>query len=76
MYSPCAKDSPNKVTLTFYDVILDKGFGLITFEFLPGSINQMQVSLANMEGTYGHLEGTPEHNFNFSLPTNFIVTKL
>ncbi len=76
MYSPCAKDSPNKVTLTFYDVILDKGFGLITFEFLPGSTNQMQASLANIEGTYGHLEGTPEHNFNFSIPTSFVVTKL
>jgi hypothetical protein len=76
MYSPCAKDSPNKVTMTFFDVILDKGFGLITFEFLPGSTTQMQASLENRKGTYGHLVGEPAHNFNFSLPTNFIVTKL
>ncbi|TXE17902.1 hypothetical protein ES692_08375 [Psychroserpens burtonensis] len=76
MYAPCAKDSPNKVTMTFFDVILVKGFGLITFEFLPGSTTQMQASLENMKGAYGHLVGEPAHNFNFSIPISFVVTKL
>jgi hypothetical protein len=76
MYAPCANDSPNKVTMTFYDVILEKDFGLITFEFLPGSTTQMQATLTNEQGAYGYFADQPEPNFNFSIPTSFVVTKL
>ncbi|TXE17901.1 hypothetical protein ES692_08370 [Psychroserpens burtonensis] len=76
MYSSCVLYPNAKFSMTFYDVLLDKGFGLITFEFLPGSTTQMQATLANEQGAYGYFVGEPEPNFNFSIPTSFVVTKL
>ncbi|MGK0323898.1 MAG: hypothetical protein ACJAR4_001945 [Psychroserpens sp.] len=75
MYSSCVLYPDQKFDMTFYDVLLDKDFGLITFEFLPESTTQMQTTLNNEQGTYGYFADQPEPNFNFSLPTNFIVTK-
>ncbi|TXE17903.1 hypothetical protein ES692_08380 [Psychroserpens burtonensis] len=76
MYSSCVLYPDQKLDMTFYDVLLDKGFGVILFEFLPGSTTQMQTTLSNEKGAYGYFVGEPEPNFNFSIPTSFVVTKL
>ena len=74
MYASCIRDM-NKISFGFRDVVLNKGFCRIYFEFLPGSLNQMQVTIKNTQGISGTFEGEPPFNPNFTLPTSMVVTR-
>lgn len=73
MYTPCVEG--NKLIFIFRDVVLDKGYCYATFEFIAGSLNQMEVKIENPKEIPGRFEGEPEYNYNFTLPTDIILTK-
>lgn len=73
MYTSCAED--NKMVFYFDDVVLNKKLCYATFELINGSTTQMHVKIENPQEVGGSLDGTPPYNFNFTLPTQMIVTK-
>ncbi|WAC01127.1 hypothetical protein N7U66_13275 [Lacinutrix neustonica] len=78
MYTACVNDDDVGINIfAFDDVIIDKGnsYCTATFEFLPNSTTQMQVTIENPKGPVGRLDGQPPFNPNFTIPTNMIVTK-
>ncbi len=73
MYTPCIEN--NKLIFIFKDVVLNKGYCYATFEFMNGSTTQMHVKIENPKEVSGCLDGVPPYNFNFTLPTQMLVTK-
>jgi hypothetical protein len=72
MYGP-GRDNDYKINFSYKDMIeTDKPFCSAVFQFLPGSTTQMHFKLTN--NTLGRLGPIP-YNANFSIPTEFIVTR-
>lgn len=73
MYTACPEN--NKLRFIFEDVVLNKSYCYATFEFSLGNLTQLEVKIENPLEVGGRFEGEPEYNFDFTLPTNIIVTK-
>lgn len=72
MYTSCIEDG--KLIFIFRDVILNKKYCYVTFEFLNGSTTQMNVKIENPKEMTGSINGT-SYNYNFTLPIELILTK-
>jgi|GEM_PF-3347260 len=71
------QDNDTKITFGFKELIFNKldGYCNAYFEFIPGSLTEITVSITNdgcIRGTIGDAE---PFNYNFSIPTEMTVIK-